>query len=142
MKNHLTTINLSTCNFLAVIFFSLVSTYAPSQNLINANSVEQIKIYGFVLDKNTKKPIPFAHIGLPKQGVGTTSGKNGYFELKIPNKYSSETMTVSFMGYKTYRKKVKDIQSPFDLYLEEATMELGEIIVADEAAILPRSKNR
>ena len=39
------------------------------------------------------------------------------------------------MGYKTYAKKVERIKSPFDLFLEEATLELGEIIVADEAAI-------
>ena len=92
-------------SLLAVFFLLLISNYGQAQNPAPPNSGGQIKISGFVLDKKTKAPVPFAHIGLPKQGLGTTSGKDGYFELKIPEKYKSETITVSFMGYKTYRKK-------------------------------------
>jgi|GEM_PF-820574 len=120
---------------LSVLSLLLISNYGQAQSPIRSNSGEQIKVYGFVLDNKTREPVPYAHVGLPKQGIGTTSGKNGYFELKIPEKYSSETITVSFMGYKTSRKKVSDIKSPFKLYLEEATLELNQIIVADEAAI-------
>ncbi len=100
-----------------------------------AYAQDQIKIYGLILDKETKEPIPYAHIGLPKQGMGTTSGRNGYFELKVPTKYKKEIMIVSFMGYKTYKKTVENIKTPLDIYLDKASLELGEIIVADEAAI-------
>ncbi len=135
MDNHFTRIGLIINNLLAVILFLFISHATQAQHPALTNPVGPIKIYGFVLDKDTKKPIPYAHIGLPKLGIGTTSGKNGFFELKIPKKYASEIMTVSFMGYKTFKKKIADIKSPFDLFLEEATLELGEIIVADEAAI-------
>lgn len=122
-------------NLLIIFFLLLISNYGQAQYSTPPNSGGQIKVYGYILDKKTEEPVPFAHVGLPKQGLGTTSGKNGNFELKIPEKYSSETITVSFMGYKTYRKKVTAIKSPFKLYLEEATLELNQIIVADEAAI-------
>jgi len=120
---------------LSVFFLFLISNYGQAQAPSRPNSGGQLKIYGYILDKKTQEPIPFAHVGLPKVGLGTTSGKNGYFELKISEKYSSENITVSFMGFKTYRKKVVDIQSPFNLYLEEATLELSQIIVTDEAGI-------
>lgn len=118
-----------------ILVFLLSGLTIEAQYQTTANSSDQIKVYGLVLDKDTKEPIPYAHIGIPKIGLGTTSGNNGYFELKVPKNYISETMTVSFMGYKTYKKKVSDIKSPFDLFLEKATLELGEIIVADEAAV-------
>ncbi len=135
MKYPLPNISVKSYPLLAVLCLLLLSYPSQAQHPALTNPVGPIKIYGFVLDKDTKKPIPFAHVGLPKLGLGTTSGKNGFFELKIPKKYASEIMTVSFMGYKTYKKKIKDIKCPFDLYLEESTLELGEIIVADEAAI-------
>jgi carboxypeptidase-like protein len=119
------------CNFskiigiIALVLFSSVSSFAQ----------DQIKVYGLILDKDTKEPIPYAHIGLPDQGIGTTSGGNGYFELKIPEAYKKSIMIVSFMGYKTYKKVVENIKSPSDILLEKATLELGEIIVADEAAV-------
>jgi len=93
---------------LLVLCFLTMTTHA--QYTVLSNAKDQIKVYGLILDKDTKEPIPYAHVGLPKQGLGTTSGNNGYFELKIPAKYKEEVMTVSFMGYKTYRKKVKDIK--------------------------------
>ena len=135
MKNHLTTAGPKFYNLLAVIFCLFLSTNIQAQYPTVANPSDQVRVYGLILDKDTKEPVPFAHIGLPKQGLGTTSGNNGFFELKVPKRYLKETMTVSFMGYKTYKIKLENVKSPFDLYLEKATLELGEIIVADEAAI-------
>ena len=117
MKNKLT----------VLLSFLLISTISFAQ--------DQIKVYGLILDKKTKDPIPYAHVGLPEHGLGTTSGRNGYFELKVPEKFKKSVMVVSFMGYKTYKKTVENIQSPLDIYLETASHELGEIIVADEAAV-------
>ncbi len=102
---------------------------------LNLSAQDQIKVYGLILDGDSKEPIPYAHIGLPDQGIGTTSGRNGYFELKVPRKYKSSVVTVSYMGYKTYRRTVEKITSPLDIYLEKASLELSEIVVADEAAI-------
>lgn len=112
-----------------------LSTLVQAQYPVLGESKNQIKVAGVLYDQETKEPISYAHIGIPKQGLGTTSGRNGYFELKVPKRFVEETLTISFMGYKTYRRKVSAINSPADIYLEKASLELSEIIVADETAV-------
>ena len=81
------------------------------------------------MNKKTEKGIAYANIGLPKQGIGTTSGDNGEFTLKIPAEYADQTIQISYIGYTTYRKKVSDLKSPAAIYLIESSTELTEIVV-------------
>lgn len=118
---------------LAIVLFLAALTTAQYPVLGQAKN--QIKVAGVLYDQETREPISYAHVGIPKQGLGTTTGRNGYFELKVPKQFAEETLTISFMGYKTYKRKVSSIQSPVDIYLEKASLELSEIIVADETAV-------
>jgi len=92
-------------------------------------------IRGKVYDKHTKKPVPFAHVGILEKGIGTTTSDNGIFVFKVPEKYAESTLMVSFIGYKTYKKPIKDIQSPIRIYIEQTSSELSEIIVMGDAAV-------
>lgn len=134
MKNQFTLP--STLFFNLNIFYKTASFALFFLLIVNGTfAQDQLLVYGLILDKETKEPISYAHIGLPDQGIGTTSGRNGYFELKVPEEYRQSTMIISYMGYKTYKKVVANIKSPSDILLEKVTLELGEIIVADEAAV-------
>jgi len=94
-----------------------------------------INITGKVIDQQTKEPIGFAHIGIPEKGIGTTSGANGAFDLKLPAEYANSVMTISFLGYETYKKQVSKIKSPLTIKLKQVPNNLMEVVVLGEGAI-------
>ncbi|MCF8368083.1 MAG: TonB-dependent receptor [Bacteroidales bacterium] len=67
--------------------------------LIPVLGFSQYSIRGKVIDKESEKPLPGAHIILDDSYLSATSGGNGYF---IFNKVKAglHRITVSFMGYK------------------------------------------
>jgi len=81
------------------------------------------------LDKKTEKPVAYANIGLPKQGIGTTSGDNGDFTLKIPQKFAEQNLQISYIGYTTYRKKASELKPNATIYLRQSATELTEVLV-------------
>ena len=64
-------------------------------NITNAQS-DKITLCGKVVDQTTKQPLAFAHIGIAKIGIGTTTSDRGEFELKVPINIFEEALTVSF----------------------------------------------
>lgn len=96
------------------------------------NGQEYQTITGQILDQKTGKAIPYANIGIPEKGIGTTSGFDGRFAFKVPNYYAKSTMIVSVIGYKTFRKAIDKIKSPITVKLERTAYDLVEIEVMDE----------
>lgn len=109
------------------LFFLLSVTCFSQENLV---------LTGKILDKKTKQPVPFVHIGIPDKGIGTTSGFDGSFELKLPKSFENSQLMVSCMGYDTYTKAASSFQNGSNIYLEAATNQLAEVIVMDKAAIV------
>jgi hypothetical protein len=98
-------------------------------SILNVNAQDFLTISGKILDKKTQKPVAYANIGLPKQGIGTTSGYNGAFTLKIPAEYANQTFRVSYIGYTTYRKKTSELKFNATIYLSQSATDLTEILV-------------
>ncbi|MBR9922259.1 MAG: carboxypeptidase-like regulatory domain-containing protein [Bacteroidetes bacterium] len=96
---------------------------------------DYITISGNVIDQNSGKPIEFAHVGIPERGIGTISGAEGHFTLKLHPDYVNSTFTVSFLGYSTYRKKVSEIDGPLTVRLSAKALSLIEVVVMEEAAV-------
>ena len=90
---------------------------------------DHIYITGAIFDKKTGEPIPYAHVGIPEKGIGTTTGYDGHFNFKVPKYYEQSTMTVSYIGYKTFRFPVDQIKEEMVIKLEVADNKLTEIIV-------------
>lgn len=97
--------------------------------ILNLNAQNYLTISGKILDKKTEKPVAYANIGLPKQGIGTTSGDNGAFTLKIPLEYVNETVQISYIGYTTYQKRASELKSNATIYLKQSATDLTEIVV-------------
>ncbi|MEL6863467.1 MAG: carboxypeptidase-like regulatory domain-containing protein [Bacteroidota bacterium] len=96
---------------------------------------EYLTIKGRIVDRANGKGVSYAHVGVPKAGIGTVSGHNGKFSLKIPPRYAKETLEVSFLGYKSYRRSIEKLKEPIVLRLERSATQLDEIIVMDEARV-------
>lgn len=92
-------------------------------------------IRGKVYDKNTNQPVAYAHVGIPEKGIGTTTSDNGIFVLKVPEQYANSTLMVSFIGYKTYKKPINEIESPVRIFIEQTSSELTEVVVMADAAV-------
>ncbi len=94
-----------------------------------------ITLRGNIIDKDTKKPVAYAHVGILEKGIGTISGGKGSFVLKIPASASKSTLIVSFLGYKNYKRRVDKLKTPLVIEIKRAPMDLQEVIVMDEGAI-------
>ena len=94
-----------------------------------------LTITGTIVDQKTGQPVGYAHVGIPENGIGTISGFDGEFILKIPDYYRNSTLTVSFIGYQTYRKPVGQIESPVRILLKQVATSLPEVVVRDESGI-------
>ncbi|MEO1629030.1 MAG: carboxypeptidase-like regulatory domain-containing protein [Bacteroidota bacterium] len=77
-------------------------------------------IKGIVIDKETRKPVSYAHVGIPSKGIGTISGYRGRFTLKIPKVYLPANLEVSFLGYKNYRKRVSSSTADMRILLDRS----------------------
>ena len=104
---------------------------------ISANSQVETHfiLKGKIVDQANDKALPYAHIGIPSLGIGTTSSDLGEFKLRIPVADIEKELTVSYIGYEAYRKKVSALGNPAVIKLKEESSDLIEIEVMDQAAV-------
>ncbi len=103
-------------------------------NLTHSQS-DKITLRGKVIDSSTKEPLAYAHIGIPKIGIGTTTSEKGIFEFKVPQNIFEDELTVSFLGYKSFSKKVKHLKNPSTIELTQSEEDLLEVEVLGPAAV-------
>ncbi len=96
---------------------------------------DKFTLKGIVVDLDTKEPLPYAHIGIPELGIGTTTSDKGEFEFKIPTDKTDKILTVSFIGYKTFRQKVATLGNPATIKIESEPTSITEIEVLGENAV-------
>lgn len=104
-------------------FFFLVQTGIIAQN---------INIEGTILDEN-KNTIPYAAIGIVEKSIGTSSNDDGVFFLKLTSLNLSDTLTVSSIGFKSYKIAVKDYINKKEktIILVEDVVSLDEITITN-----------
>ena len=90
-------------------------------------------------DCETKEPISFAHIGIAEKSVGTISNEKGFFSLDIPVQNMHDTLTISFIGYKTKLIPIKKIKSNIELCPDNVL--LKEIVVRPKKEKILGRKN-
>ena len=104
--------------YLFVLFFCSLSLSA------------QLK--GTITDLDNQ-PIPFVNIYIENSYAGTTSNKQGRYELAVPNpgKYS---VVFQFLGYKTQTKTIEIKASPYilDIILLEENISLNEVVISSK----------
>lgn len=70
-----------------------------------------VSLCGYIKDKNSNQPLPFANILVKNKGLGVTSSEDGRFEL--PTILPGDTLIISYVGYQKLQviytgKKTKD----------------------------------
>ena len=95
------------------------------------NAQETIKVEGLIVDKN-KHSIPYAAVSILSKSIGTASNDDGGFVLKLTQENLNDTITVSTLGFATFKIKVQDF-----IKLEEKIITLDEDVVSlDEITLV------
>ncbi|MBK8485213.1 MAG: carboxypeptidase-like regulatory domain-containing protein [Saprospiraceae bacterium] len=105
-------------------FWILLCFFSLSKSMLGQNHIE---IEGKILDKETKEPIPFANIYNKSSKKGTISNADGYFRILINE--VTDTITISFIGYKEQIIKIKADKKNYLIYLEVNILLLNEVTV-------------
>jgi hypothetical protein len=101
--------------------------FLPLIFLINFQLFAQTTIVtGKIVDANTNEPLPFVNISYKNSKIGTVSDINGNYKLETY--YATDSLVVSFIGYKRQAKRVKkDVSQVLNFSLQPSSFELAEI---------------
>jgi|TARA_R110002020_G_scaffold95012_4_gene228158 hypothetical protein len=113
-------------NKTAQIFFGLVAALCCFQ--VSA----QIEIENKIVDFGTLMPIESASVYVQGTTIGVVSNVDGKFALSIPEKFASDTLVVSSIGYKSFKSVVSEFDGSMDIYLEEDVASLDEVLIVAE----------
>ncbi|MFV8344689.1 TonB-dependent receptor [Flavobacterium sp. ZB4P13] len=95
-------------------------------NVFSNNTLDSKNICGYVFSKEDNSPLENVNIKF-ENGVGTSTNKKGYFELK---KEKSTDLLVSYIGFTPKKISVSDLQNKncLKIYIEVEVSELNNII--------------
>ena len=105
--------------------------------LINFNCFAQFKTYnGFLKDIENNQPLAYVNIGIIDKNLGTVSDANGQFDLNLDDKFDSEILKISMIGFKTQTFKVRDFKEKIlkdnVIYLEKSVATLKEVVIKNK----------
>ncbi|MDH5474126.1 MAG: DUF5686 and carboxypeptidase regulatory-like domain-containing protein [Cyclobacteriaceae bacterium] len=101
------------------LFFSFITFYCEAQ---------QLTITGKVTDAATGDPVPFANVVFYNSTVGSTTDFVGKFSIST-DKFPSDSLMVSYIGYKTKIKYIINKSQVINFQLEEDVVSLQEVLV-------------
>lgn len=111
-------------------------TYFGLATLLVLNSMYGIaqtaRLTGVVLDNLEKKPLPGINIAIQELNTGTSTDKNGAYEIKNINE-GAYTIKYSFIGYETVVKKVvlkNGETKKLNLSLTASALNLSEVTIS------------
>ena len=89
--------------------------------------IAQSSIGGYIFDKSTNKPLPYATIKLIKSETYTITNEDGKFEIK--DKYATDSLEVTYIGYNYRKVPLLYFEKNSKLFLSPNIFELKEVLV-------------
>ena len=111
----------------------IVVSYILLSAVIISLGQENIIMTGKVLDAKTKRPLVNASIGLKSAHFSTSSEVDGSFKFLFPDKFSNDSLFVSYVGYKAFTDKITELDLTDKVYLlEESSTLLDEVTILEQ----------
>ncbi|AOR27345.1 conserved hypothetical protein (DUF4480) [Formosa sp. Hel1_33_131] len=112
---------------LIIFFVSLVHISVFSQS--------EIIVESEIVDVN-EQPLAFTSISIMSKSIGTISNEDGRFYLKLTKENLNDTITISTLGFKSFKIMVQDfIDQKIEIVtLEEDLVSLDEIVIQDPSS--------
>lgn len=104
----------------------LIAGFGATQLLFAEENASQ-NVTGRVLDKATNQPLPGVDIIVPNSTMGTTTDRNGRFELAVPLRV--KTLSFSYLGYRQYAASIDENTQNLEIRLEPSTLDAEPLIV-------------
>ncbi len=101
----------------------LICCFLFCYNLLSAQNT--FRISGVVIGEEDNLPVIGANVTVPGSSVGTITDFDGNFELMVPE---GAVLNVSFMGYKTFEKKITAPDTSMRVILQNDTYILDEVV--------------
>ena len=112
---------------IAIILFSISAS-------INSESQDYTTLQGSVVDSETKDFLVGASIRISGTAIGTQADVSGRFTLNVPNPSVSDSLIVTYVGYKKYGESILRLKDKDNLQIRlisQATT-LKEVIVRSD----------
>lgn len=109
-------------------FFAILFIFLNALNLLS----QKTELTGVVTDAATLRPLANAHIRINEISLATSTDSAGFFRLSNVN-YGHYVLSVSYMGYQTYEKKLdvnKNSKSHLKIALKDSVFVQGTFIVS------------
>lgn len=99
---------------------------------LNVCGQSTLSISGKVVNQETGEPLQFATVGVKGSPYGTISNTDGAFNFYVPSSYTSDTLSISYVGFETKKKIIQEIKGPLNISLKESIVYLDEVAVNGE----------
>ncbi len=96
---------------------------------LNIHAQTQRVISGNIIDAATKEPLAFVSVALKKQLIGSLSNSEGEFDLRLAQESETDTLVISYLGYKQQLIPLKSISGALSIKLIESVLDLKEVVV-------------
>ncbi|MCX7986785.1 MAG: carboxypeptidase-like regulatory domain-containing protein [Bacteroidales bacterium] len=116
-----------------VVFFPLITSQPAKSVFASKDSI--ITITGKIFNTQ-QEPLSFASVSIINKDVSTVANSEGFFRLKIPSNYRTDTLVVSFLGYLPKKLRIDTItQQTLIITLAELPIELPPVFVRNISAV-------
>ncbi len=109
-------------NFYILVLIQLFSFQLFSQEIV---------MNGTVIDSENQQPIEFVNIGILNKNQGTITNLKGEFNLTVPKKFESDSITISHINYYSASILAQSFSNR-TIILEPKTTELSEVVVSNK----------
>jgi hypothetical protein len=102
----------------------------------NVYAQENIRLSATLIDADTQEPLAFATAFQPATKIGTITDEDGKFTLIFPKENLQDSITISFIGYKTTSLTAKQIEAQvFSIELDPLVESLSAIVLSPNPPI-------
>ena len=91
-------------------------------------------IKGKIIDNKSGEILSFSTIGILNKNIGTISNNDGFFILKIPQKYFDDSIAINHIGYWKYVIPVSKISNDTIFRMEQRSISLPEIVIRNSSS--------
>ncbi len=107
--------------YFAILFLGIASTVFSQTELKN-----------IVLHGETFLPLESASVYVQETTIGTITNSDGRFVLVVPEKFKTDTLVVSSIGFKSFKIPVNEFDDSVELYLDPDVASLDEVLLIAE----------
>lgn len=100
-----------------------------------AQNLPETTVTGLVFDESTGKPLPYANVLVKGSNIGTVTNFKGEFRISIPANFKSDSLRISYIGYKTNSVAISELSKHSKIFLVESEHTLDELQITGQSAL-------